>query len=254
MEVVFTLPNMDQVEVQRGIVYKSTDKRDLTLDLYSPPLEHIKGNLPLVIFVLGYPDWKLKDMQSYISWGKLVAAKGMIGVNYETTDPETDLVDLISYLRRNADQLQIDSNRIGIWSCSGNVPVAQAYLQKEFQPYLKFGVFYYGLMSTPDNKLRTAHDSLSASYGFVSPEIEENDQLSKDLPLMIVRSGQDNIPYINHSINYFMTWAISENLPVTLINYTEGQHAFDIRDNTAESRRIIKQTLLFMKEKMLQEN
>ncbi len=53
-------------------------------------------------------------MQSYTSWGKLVATHNTIGVNYETSNPETDLADLVNYLIANAEELNIDKDRIGI--------------------------------------------------------------------------------------------------------------------------------------------
>ncbi|MDZ7715332.1 MAG: hypothetical protein U5J95_03885 [Balneolaceae bacterium] len=249
MEVVYKLPEMSKVTVQRGIVYKSTEKKNLTIDLYYPPSADNEEKYPAVIFVLGYPNFNLKEMQSYISWGKLVATHNMIGVNYETSNPETDLADLINYLLANAEELNIDKDRIGIWSCSGNVPVALSHLYKSYEPYLKFGVFYYGIMNTSDQKYQTEIDKLSSSYGFISPHIKPGHQLPKDLPMLVVRSGQDNIPNINDTIDHFTNIAISNNLPVTLINFSDGQHAFDIMDDKDESRSIIKQTLSYMHEK-----
>lgn len=249
MELVYTHAEMNQVEVQKGIVYKSTEEKDLTIDLYAPPSLNEDEKLPVVIFALGYPDFKLKDMQSYISWGKLVALHDMIGINYETSQPVDDLTDLIAYLRENADKLNIDKDSIGIWSCSGNVPVALSHLYKSNRPYLKFGVLYYGIMNTPDKIYQQEIVELSSSYGFINPPIEPENYLPEDLPLLVVRSGRDNIPNINNTIDHFTTVAISKNMPLTLINYSEGQHAFDIMDDKEESRRIIKQTLSFMSER-----
>lgn len=248
MEVVYKLPEMSKVTVQKGIVYKSTEEKDLAIDLYVPPSLNENDKLPAVIFALGYPDFNLHEMQSYISWGKLVASNGMVGINYETSDPVADLSDLVTYIRENADSLNIDENRIGIWSCSGNVPVALSYLYKSNKPYFKFGVFYYGLMNTPDNKFQQEVDALSSSYGFTNPQMEPSYQLPEDLPMLIVRSGRDNLPNINNTIDHFLTIGLSKNMPVTLINFSDGQHAFDIMNDNVESRRIIKQTLSFMSE------
>ncbi|MDZ7757164.1 hypothetical protein [Rhodohalobacter sp.] len=249
MEVVYKLSEMSEVTIQKGAVYKSTEERDLTIDLYYPHSADNEEKYPAVIFVLGYPNFNLKEMQSYISWGKLVATHNMIGVNYETSNPETDLTDLINYLLTNAEELNIDKERIGIWSCSGNVPVALSHLHKSYKPYLRFGVFYYGIMNTSDQKYQTEIDNLSSNYGFISPHIKPGQQLPKDLSMLVVRSGQDNIPNINDTIDHFTNIAISNNLPVTLINFSDGQHAFDFMDDKEESRRIIRQTLTYMEEK-----
>lgn len=248
MEVVYKLPEMSNVTIQKGTIYKSTEEKDLKIDLYYPYSANKEEKYPVVIFVLGYPNANLKEMQSYKDWGKLAASHKIVGINYETSNPETDLRDLISYLRIHADDLKIDKDRIGIWSCSGNVPIALTHLYKSIEPYLQFGVFYYGIMNTPDQKYQTEIEKLSSAYGFINPRLEARYQLPKDLPMLVVRSGQDNIPNINDTIDHFTNIAISKNLPVTLINFSGGQHAFDIMDDKEESRRIINRTLTFMKD------
>ncbi len=125
---------------------------ELSMDLYYPPVLKKDESRPAVIFASGYPEFGLKDLQQYISWGKLTALNGQIGINYETSQPEADLSDLISYIRNNAEKLKIDKESIGIWSCSGNIPVALSYLSDFEGNFLKFGIFYYGTMSTPDQK------------------------------------------------------------------------------------------------------
>src|SRR4029077_11318898 len=52
-----------------------------------------KGSrLPAVVFVLGYSDLgaraifgcRFKEMESFISWGRLAAASGLVGITYST--------------------------------------------------------------------------------------------------------------------------------------------------------------------------
>jgi hypothetical protein len=40
--------------------------------------------------------------------------------------------------------------------------------------------------------------------------------------------------------------ALKRNLPITFVNHATGQHAFDVFDDSNESREIIRQTLTFM--------
>ncbi len=130
--VVYQIPGMDAVRIERDIRYHD----DLTMDLYRPPDSKPDARLPAVVFVLGYSDLgaeqifgcKLKEMECYVSWGKLVAASGMIGITYENHDPMRDLDALLAYIRENAATLGIDESRIGVWSCSGNVPRALGLL------------------------------------------------------------------------------------------------------------------------------
>lgn len=249
MEVVYSLPNMNEVQVQVGTIYKTTDGNELSIDVYYPPSIKDNEKLPVVIFALGYSEINLKDMQAYISWGKLVALNGMVGINYETDNPEEDLADLIGYIRKNADTLNIDKNRIGIWSSSGNAPVALSYLADYEGEFIKFGVFYYGIMPTNSLRYQDEINSLSKEIGFFSPKFDEKGSLPANLPLFVVRAGQDKRDLINKTITQFLLSRISVNAPITFVNYKNGQHAFDILDDTQESRRIIEQTLTFMRKK-----
>src|SRR6516164_6956688 len=89
--VVYRIPGMDSVTVKR-------DQGPLTMDVYYPPGPTLKSKLPAVIFVSGYPDpgfqamigCKLKEMGSYVSWGELTAASGMIGITYSPIEPAAD--------------------------------------------------------------------------------------------------------------------------------------------------------------------
>jgi hypothetical protein len=83
--------------------------------------------LPAVVFVTGYPDpgaekifgCKVKEMECYISWAKLMAASGLAAITYLNHDPARDLDALFRHLRENAETLGIDQRRMGVWSCSG---------------------------------------------------------------------------------------------------------------------------------------
>jgi hypothetical protein len=103
------------------------------MDIYHPPDSKSEAMIPAVIFVSGYPDpgvqkrigCKGKEMESYISWGQLTAASGLVAITYTTgKEPAPDIHALLQYVRQNAAVLGIDENRIGLWACSGNVPNA----------------------------------------------------------------------------------------------------------------------------------
>lgn len=250
-EVVFSPPEMDQVKVHKGTIYKKANGEKLSIDLYYPPSLEENEQRSAVIFALGYPKFKLKNMQQYVSWGKLTALNGQVGVTYETSQPKEDLADLVTYLRENSEEVGIDKNRIGIWSCSGNVPVTLSYLSDYDDNFLRFGVFYYGFMPTPDQKYQDHINHYSKTIApFISPQFTDEDQLSGDLPLFVVSAGQDTVDKINDTIHHFVSNQVSKNAPITFVNHKTGQHAFDILDENQESRRIIKQTLTFMEEKL----
>lgn len=219
--VVLTLPNTDKVTVQRDTTFKTDNGTELKMDIYYPPAFKA-GKLPVVIFVNGVGSLELKDWRQYVDWGKLTAVSGMIAITHQSrnTDVAADISDLISYVRTNAASLKIDENKIGIWSCSANVRAALPMVTQEDRKYIRSVVFYYGVMNS--------------------------EKVRFDVPMLVARAGQD-VPNINGTIDAYITRAIAQDAPLTLVSYSDGQHAFDVLDNNDQTREIIKQTLDFLK-------
>lgn len=81
--------------------------------------------------------------------------------------------------------------------------------------------------------------------GFSTPRLPDPALWKKDVPIMIVRAGKDNVPYINQSLSSFYEKALFQNLPVVLVNYPDGTHGFDTSIDNDLTRQIIKNTLEF---------
>jgi len=253
--VVYQIPGMDAVTIRRDVEYRVTDAGGLTIDLYHPPDSKGEARAPAVIFVNGYPDpgaqkiigCKRKEMESCISWGRLTAASGLVAINYTTgNEPATDIHALLQYVRQNAAVLGIDENRIGVWACSGNVPLALSVLMREDREYLKCGVLCYGCMLDLDGFTHIAE--AARTWGFVNPCVAKSvEDLPHDIPLFIARAGRDEIPHLNETLDRFLCKTLTCNLPVTLVNHSEAQHAFDLLHDSETSREIIKQILAFMR-------
>jgi hypothetical protein len=104
------------------VTYRITDAGALGMDLYSPPDSKSGARRPAVVFVLGFSDLgaqkilgcPFREMESYVSWARLVAASGMVAITYTNREPATDLRALLRYVRQNAESLGIDENRIGL--------------------------------------------------------------------------------------------------------------------------------------------
>jgi hypothetical protein len=257
--VVYRIPDMDKVAVRLDVKYKTINDTELTMDLYYPPNLEISSRLPVVIFVNGFSDEviqkrggsKLKDMGQYKSWGKLTAASGLIGIAYETVQPDADIDSVIDYIRKNGSSLNIDADRMGMWACSGNVPTALSVIKQESREYLRCAVLYYGYMLTGDQKYQAQIDSMAQKYGFYPGGLKDVEHLHHDVPLFIVRVGLDRNPNLNQTIDHFIHEAISRNDSIIFINYNDGRHAFDMNDDNDKSREIIKQTLEFTKTHLL---
>ena len=103
----------------------------LTMDIYYPPEAKAGSRTPAVIFVIGFSDigarrmlgCAMKDMGAYVSWAQLAAASGLVAITYTNSEPAADLDALLQHVRQNAASLGIDENRIGVFACSGNVPL-----------------------------------------------------------------------------------------------------------------------------------
>lgn len=248
--VLYRLPGMDAVTVRRDVPYKIGAPGPLTMDLYQPPGAQAGTRAPAVVFVTGYSDaglevflgCKLKDWQSYIDWGTLAAASGLVGVTYSATDPAADLPALLEFLRTNAASLGIDENRIGLWACSGNGPMALMMLMQD--PGLRCAALCYSYTLDLDGATDIAETA--KVYGFVPGGGKSVAYLPAQIPLLLVRAGQDQLPHLNDRMDRFAAHALAANLPLTLINYPAAPHAFDLLLDSDETRRVIRQILDFL--------
>ena len=266
--VVYRMPGMDAVTVRQDVKYETTDAGDLTMDIYYPPDsgrgagkgKARKGGArtPAVILVSGYGDegmqsvmgCKFKDMGSSVSWARLAAASGLAAITYTNRDPATDVHTVIQYVRDNAAALGIDENRIGVWASSGNVPNALSVVMRDGGDRLKCALLCYGFMLDVDGSSAVAE--AAKTFGFVNPCAGKSvDDLPRDLPLFVVRAGRDTFGALNETIDVFVAGALGRNLPITLVNYAEGPHAFDLMDDSDGAREVIKQVLAFMRSHLL---
>ena len=223
--VVYAVPGMDRVTVRRDVPYKTADGRELKLDLYYPPGQRADAKRPAVVFINGVgdrPGSMLKEWEIYKSWGRLVAASGWIGVNFEARgNSASDIGDVFAFLRSNGAGLGVDSDRIGAWACSGNVTTGLPVLMTKVDAGVRGAVIYYGHAELPS--------------------------IRKDLPVYYVRAGRDN-PRLNAGIAELWKQAVAADVPWAMVNAPVSQHAFDAFDETDESRRIVRETLDFYRD------
>ena len=252
---VYTIPGMEQSARREDLVYRTTAAGPLTMDVYRPAEAAADARLPAVIFVAGYSDVgyekllgrKFKDMAMCVSWGQLVAASGMVAIAYTNREPVTDLDALIEHVRGNAPALGIDGNRLGVWACSGNVPLA---LRALMGSAMRCGALLYGFMLDLDGATGVA--DAAQSFRFTNPNAGASlDDLNDDVPLLIVRAGREQFAGLNDSIDRFFVNALARNRPITLVNHATGPHAFDLFDDRDTSRAVVKQILNFLRASLM---
>jgi hypothetical protein len=245
--IIRDLESMRRVEVTRDVTYE----RDLKLDVYHPSRSSA-ALAPAVMIVAGYRDvgvpmtlgcnWR--EMEFVISLAQLIAVSGMAAVTYSTSAPADDAGRVADFITRSGAEFQIDSNRVGIWASSGNVPAALGFLMEK-RPAVRAAVLSNGY--TFDAAGITAVAEAAATYRFVNATAGRSvSDLPAELPMLVVRCGQDD-PGLNATIDRFVADALKANLPIELVNHPTAPHAFEITVDSPLSHHILDGMLSFMR-------
>jgi len=250
-QVLYTMTGMDAVRVQRDVPYRTAAAGPLTIDLYYPPDGRAEAPAPAVLFVTGFSDAgaermlgsKFKDMGSFVSWARLAAASGLVGITYANHEP-SDAQAALEHVRAHAGALGIDRNRMGIWACSGHGPTALSVLVEHGRTLACAALLY---PYTLDLDGTTGVADAAAQFRFATPAAGKTAaDLPRDVPLLLVRAGRDEMPGLNRAFDRFVTAALDVNLPVTVVNHANGPHAFDLVDDSRRGHETIRQVLAFL--------
>lgn len=257
MPVVYKVPGMDQVKVQADLKYTDVDDPNLRMDAYIPPGLGKAARRPAVLFIHGGTGAANtpKDWGIYTSWGRLVAASGMVGVTFThrlgfpkplLTEAASDVTNAINYIRANADSLNIDKDKICLVAYSAGGPLLSLAL-RDRPEYIRCLVAFYAFLDVQQSELHKQHETAELVRNF-SPITYLSGNANKLPPLFIARAGRDEIPTMNDSIDRFIREAVARNAPVTVVNHPEGVHGFDNQNDDARSREIVRTAVTFMKD------
>jgi dienelactone hydrolase len=254
--LVYDMPEMYQVKIKTFQFQTLHQPPELlTMDVYYPPNWQPGSRLPAVLMANSFPLSAEfgkcgRNCYSYPSWGRLIAANGLIAVTYDTKYAN-DLEALAKYVRANGVDLGIDGDRLGVMGVSSDAPLAESFAYQEGRDYVKFGVFYYGYLLAPDNFMRDAYNALCYQINCYGAELPDVKQLRVDLPVFVVRCGNDE-DFNKEPVDRFAQLATKTGVPLTFVRFDEGSHVFDtLEGSTGQVRvkaaEIVKQTLEFMK-------
>jgi acetyl esterase/lipase len=261
MPVVYTVPGMDQVEIRRDIVYSTLDtpsgKLDLKMDVYVPLKAKPGETFPFVLLISGGGiegapyDWR--DAGIYNSYGKILAASGMIGVSFSkryargvqgARNGIEDTDAAAAYLVHHATEFHADPSRQAFWAFSAGGLVLSMALRQTVSP--KSAVLCFYCIMDINTESMSAEDADRARL-HVSPLFSvQHRNGSHTPPIFIGRAGLDS-PGINNNLDQFVATALRENLLVEVMNYPAGRHGFDLLDDNDRSREIIWRALEFLK-------
>ena len=250
-KVVYEIPGMESAVVRRDVPYGTAGAAAVTMDLYYPSAADVRRHMARHVAVLGYPPREpnplgcaFKEMEWSVSWGRLIAASGVVAIFYTNRNPEADMRTLLAHIREHAESLGIDRRRIGLFASSGSGPLALSTLIAERGDFACAALCY---PFTLDAGGSTAIAESAAKWGFVNPTAGKSaSDLPPDVPLFIARAGQDEFPHLNEALDRFVADTLARDVPMTMVNHAGAPHAFDLVHDSDATREIIRQLLRFL--------
>jgi tetratricopeptide (TPR) repeat protein len=218
---VLPLPGDSEFIKQSFSYSQARDGKALKIDVYRP-----KGTarVPVAVMLNGV-GMDMRTHPQYTGWGAAVTTVGLAGVvmDSESGAIEKNFDDVMGYLRKHAAELNMDAERVVLYSCSANVTSGLPIAMSGSRTYIKSAVVYYG--NARVNSFR------------------------RDVPVMLVRAGLDSTQ-LNKGLDAMFTSAVQENAPWSMVNIAGGQHGFDVFDDNDESRAVVRATLAFMRDSL----
>ena len=254
--VVYSVPGMEKVEVRSNLKYTNVDNANLLMDVYTPPGLAKGERRPAVLFIHGGAgaESRPKDWGIYISWGRLVAASGMVGVTFThrlgypkplMRESAADVEAAVAYVRANADTLGVDKERICLAAYSAGGPLLSTAM-RDRPPYARCLVAFYAFLDVQQSDLHRANETPETVKAF-SPITHLAEDAERIPPVFVARAGLDAIPTMNDSIDRFVREAVARNAALTVYNHPRGVHGFDNQTPDARSREIVRAALDFMR-------
>jgi acetyl esterase/lipase len=227
------------------------------MDVYVPPDLSRQERRPVVAFIHGGagPQYRPKDWGMFQSWGRLIAAAGMVAVMFThrfspppkwlLVEAASDLSAALQYLRSHAESFQADADRVSAcaWSSGGQLLTP---LLIERPPFLRCLLAFYPLLDV--QQYAPPGDTAALQYLKAFSAIAAlPDDASTLTPMFIARAGRDEIPTLNHALDRFVARALAVNAPIIVANHPTGVHGFDNQNHDERSREIIRNSIEFLR-------
>lgn len=249
--IVLSAPDMERVIVHSNLVYSGVNDPMARMDVYVPPDLKEGERRPIVVFVHGGVPASLpvKDMGAYRSWGRLIAAHGMVAVTFthrlrwplsQLHEAASDVRAAIDFARERSSKFNADPERMCIAVFSAGGPLATVALQDR-RDYVRCQLAIYPLVDVQGfgvaDQAKFALETYVGDPAFT--------------PLFVARAGRDAIPTLNERLDRFIGAAIAANAPITIVNHPNGAHGFDVENDDERSREIIRAAIAFMQAHLL---
>lgn len=254
IDLLYNIDKSKAVDITKDIIYKNTKDKSLPMDIYKPAGITKETKLPTIIFVHGEGTERIignaKDWNFYRSYGKFAASNNFIGVtfnrsrmnlHFKNAQVKRDIFDAVDFVRKNAEEFNIDKDRICIWGYSLGGLYVSLFI-KNAPKYIKCLISYYGL-----HDISTRTKAFNKEYEDYYPENYLPGDFADIPPLLIVKAEKDKVKGVNKSIDKLISIAKARNLKFEYIVHSTGKHAFDALNDNDETRVVIDKTLQFIK-------
>jgi acetyl esterase/lipase len=254
-------PDMGRVVYTRDLVYTDRDNPNIRMDIYQPPGSRAGERRPVVLFIHGGTDTRSqpKNWGLYQSWGRLVAAHGLVAVTFthSLSFPQTrvregaaDVAAAIAFVRANAARFGIDPDRLCLIAFSAGGPTLAPYLRGAPEE-IRCLAGYYPFMDIrqSEHHQRSESPETLPLYSNVVRVAGEG----RTVPLLLVRAGADEIPTLLDSVDRFVAAALAADYPLTLLNIPGAPHGFENQRDDPRTQEIIRSTLRFLTDHLFEE-
>ncbi|MGB5631992.1 MAG: alpha/beta hydrolase [Waterburya sp.] len=236
---------LQEVRIQRGVVFASPDGVDLKLNLYQPS---VIGKYPAIIILYGGA-WQQGTANNDEAFSRYMAGQGysVIAIDYRHAPQYKfpaqleDVQTALQYIQDNADQLEVDCDRLAIMgrSAGGHLAKLTAY-QPDAIPF-RAVVSYYGPSNltegyneppfpNPINTRAILHDFLAGApleipeiYQKASPFSYVRPALP---PSLLVYADKDHVVQAKFGDRLHQKLRSVGN-PTIFLNIPWAEHAFD---------------------------
>ena len=215
----YPAPAESSYRVMRDVQYGTSPTGPLRMDVYRPSA----GTRHTTLIFFNIASGADRSNPFYSSWARIAASRGVTAIlpDLRPDSFAQDFAALQHYLTKgDVGETGIDTGAVSVYAGSGNVSRALPIVQDKSSTAIKSGVMYYGSGQVTDFRA--------------------------DLPMLFVRAGLDR-PTLNVAIDRIVATALSQNAPVSVLNYAGGYHSFETRNDEEQTRRVIEQTLEFVK-------
>ena len=98
-----------------------------------------------------------------------------------------------------------------------------------------------------DSNRTTVVAHAARQFGFANPNSHDAmERIDAHVRMLIVRAGRDPFAGLNDTIDAFVAEALARNLPLSMINQPDAPHAFDLLDESQETKRAIGEVVEFL--------